>query len=81
MNREAAMERKNPSAPRANERQQQPGGGKPADDTLQSRKDDAEKRKHPASENELKTTQDKNPVPPDTTRESTGKSTGESTLK
>lgn len=38
-------------------------------DTLQSRKDREERRKHAASENELQSAQDKNPVAPDSTRE------------
>ena len=37
--------------------------GKTASGTLQEKKDEQEKRKHPASENALETTQDKNPVP------------------
>ncbi|MGF6674090.1 hypothetical protein [Paraburkholderia tuberum] len=38
-------------------------------DTQQSRKDEQEKQKHAASENELQSAQDKNPIPPDPTRE------------
>jgi hypothetical protein len=37
-------------------------------DTLQQRKDELEKRKHPASENALDSTQDKNPMPEGTRR-------------
>jgi hypothetical protein len=38
-------------------------------DTLQSRKDREEKQKHSVSENALESSQDKNPIPPDSTRE------------
>ncbi|HEY2024060.1 hypothetical protein [Paraburkholderia sp.] len=38
-------------------------------DTLQSRKDRLEKSKHPESENALESSQDKNPIPPESTRE------------
>jgi hypothetical protein len=38
------------------------------DRTVQQRKDEAEKRKHPASENALESTQEKNPVPEGGTR-------------
>ena len=37
-------------------------------DTQQSRMDKQEKQKHPASENEVESAQDKNPIPPDSTR-------------
>lgn len=39
-------------------------------DTVQSARDTAEKAKHPHSENALESSQDKNPVPPDSTRRS-----------
>lgn len=39
-------------------------------DTVQSVRDTAEKAKHPHSENALESSQDKNPVPPDSTRRS-----------
>ena len=39
-------------------------------DTVQSARDTAEKAKHPPSENALESSQDKNPVPPDSTRRS-----------
>ncbi|MGF6484882.1 hypothetical protein [Paraburkholderia sp. JPY419] len=38
-------------------------------DTLQSRKDEQDKRKHAASENELESAQNKNPIAPHSTRE------------
>lgn len=38
-------------------------------DTAQSVQDAKEKQAHPSSENALKSSQDKNPVPPATTRE------------
>ena len=60
-------------APRApgtqNESSSAGGPGAPAPDTLQHEKDREEKRKHPASENALESAQDKNPVPPGSTRE------------
>lgn len=37
-------------------------------DTVQSKRDAAEKARHSRSENELESAQDKNPVPPDATR-------------
>ena len=40
--------------------------------TVQGEKDEREKRKHPASENELPSTQEKNPIPPGTTERSSG---------
>lgn len=43
--------------------------GAATSETQQSRKDRQEKQKHAASENELASAQDKNPVPPDSTRE------------
>ncbi|WP_225032038.1 hypothetical protein [Paraburkholderia sp. XV] len=39
------------------------------DETDQDRQDEREKQKHSQSENALKSTQDKNPVPPGTTHE------------
>lgn len=39
-------------------------------DTVQSVRDTVEKAKHPHSENALESSQDKNPVPPDSTRRS-----------
>jgi hypothetical protein len=39
-------------------------------DTVQSARDNAEKAKHPHSENALESSQEKNPVPPDSTRRS-----------
>ena len=44
-----------------------PAGAPP--DSLQSRKDKDEKQQHTTSENELESAQDKNPVPPDSTRD------------
>ena len=41
-----------------------PAGAEPGE------KDEREKRKHPASENELPSTQEKNPIPPGTTQRS-----------
>jgi hypothetical protein len=40
----------------------------PAPRTEQAAEDEKEKGRHPQTENELSTTQDKNPVPPDATR-------------
>lgn len=40
--------------------------------THQADKDAAEQRKHPASENALPSTQDKNPIPPGSTRSAGG---------
>ncbi|SEJ75191.1 hypothetical protein SAMN05192539_101784 [Paraburkholderia diazotrophica] len=40
----------------------------PPADTVQQAKDDEESRKHPASENRLESTQDKNPVPEESKR-------------
>jgi len=45
----------------------QPAGAPPG--TLQSRKDKDEKQQHTTSENELESAQDKNPVPPGSTRD------------
>lgn len=39
-------------------------------DTVQSARDTAEQAKHPHSENALESSQDKNPIPPDSTRRS-----------
>jgi hypothetical protein len=38
-------------------------------DTVQSARDAAEKQRHPSSENALESSQDKNPVPPESTRD------------
>lgn len=40
----------------------------PPSNTRQAERDEHEKRKHEASENELPSTQEKNPIPPGTTR-------------
>jgi len=40
----------------------------PPSDTAQTARDAEEKRKHPASENALESSQDKNPIPPGSTR-------------
>lgn len=45
------------------------GRGNPPSDTAQSARDKQEKRKHPGSENALESSQDKNPIPPGSTRE------------
>ncbi|CAB3787312.1 hypothetical protein LMG27177_02191 [Paraburkholderia fynbosensis] len=39
-------------------------------DTTQKKRDVEEKRKHSRSENALQSSQDKNPIPPDSTRHS-----------
>ncbi|RKT13931.1 hypothetical protein B0G69_7145 [Paraburkholderia sp. RAU2J] len=39
-------------------------------DTAQNKRDVEEKRKHSRSENALQSSQDKNPIPPDSTRHS-----------
>ncbi|PVX81393.1 hypothetical protein [Paraburkholderia unamae] len=44
--------------------------GTPPADTQQAERDAREKSKHERSENELPSTQDKNPIPPGTTRSS-----------
>ncbi len=43
------------------------GPAGPAPDSEQTARDKEEKRKHPASENALESSQDKNPIPPDST--------------
>ena len=43
---------------------------KTSPDTAQNARDVEEKRKHSRSENELQSSQDKNPIPPGTTRNS-----------
>jgi hypothetical protein len=45
-----------------------PGTTAPAD-TVQSARDAAEKQRHPPSENASESSQDKNPVPPESTRD------------
>ena len=45
------------------------GGVNAPSDTAQSARDKQDKRKHPASENALESSQDKNPIPPGSTRE------------
>jgi len=41
----------------------------PPSDTAHTARDEQEKRKHPGSENALESSQDKNPIPPGSTRE------------
>jgi hypothetical protein len=49
-------------------KQSNPSSANPPPDTAQSARDAEEKRKHSPSENALRSSQDKNPIPPDSTR-------------
>lgn len=47
----------------------QQDGTHPPPHTAQTERDEREKRRHPASENALESSQDKNPIPLDSTRQ------------